>query len=148
MKDNIIFKDKLDNTLTTNFLEYKEYEKILITSGPTKITTSENYVLDGYDLSLDKNKNLIVSKKEAIITDKENNKISLSNFQYNTKSNFFKSLGDIEIQDKNNNTYKFSQIYIDTKKEIIGTDIKAYLNDDRFKINKEMIQEFFQITCL
>ena len=138
LKDNIIFKDKLNNTLTTNFIEYKEYEKILITSGPTKIITSENYILDGYDLSLDKNKNLVVSKKEAIITDNENNKISLRNFQYNTKSNFFKSLGDIEIQDKNNNTYKFSQIYIDTKKkEIIGTDIKAYLNDDRFKINKE-----------
>ena len=64
LKDNIIFKDKLDNTLTTNFLEYKEYEKILITSGPTKIITSENYVLDGYDLSLDKNKNLVVSKKK------------------------------------------------------------------------------------
>ena len=32
---------------------------------------------------------------------------------------------------------KFSQIYIDTlKKEILGTDIKAYLNQDIFKINK------------
>ena len=32
----------------------------------------------------------------------------------------------------------FSQIYIDTeKKEILGTDIKAFLNDNDFKINEK-----------
>ena len=32
-----------------------------------------------------------------------------------------------------NNEYEFSQIYIDTKKEILGTDIKAFMNDKTFK---------------
>ena len=34
------------------------------------------------------------------------------------------------------NSYEFSQLYIDTKKkEILGTDIKAFLNQDDIKIN-------------
>ena len=33
------------------------------------------------------------------------------------------------------NTYEFSQIYIDTKKEIVGSDSKAFMNDESFKID-------------
>ena len=37
-----------------------------------------------------------------------------------------------------NNSYKFSQIYINEKsKEIIGTDAKAFLNNNQFKFNKD-----------
>ena len=36
---------------------------------------------------------------------------------------------------RKNNSYNFSQIYIDEKKrEIVGTDIKAFLNE---RINKD-----------
>ena len=35
------------------------------------------------------------------------------------------------------NNYNFSQIYIDTKKkELLGTDIQSYFNDEEFKIDK------------
>ena len=89
-------------------------------------------------MSVNKKENLIFSENETYIVDQENNKIFLSNFKYNTIQNFFKSIGNIKVEDKNNNLYKFSQVYIDTKKkEIIGTDIKAYLNQDEFKIKEE-----------
>ena len=89
-------------------------------------------------MSLNKKENLIFSKNDTNIVDQENNKIFLSNFKYNTIQNFFKSIGDVEIEDKNDNLYKLSQVYIDTKKkEIIGTDIKAYLNQDEFKIKED-----------
>ena len=43
----------------------------------------------------------------------------------------------IKLTDKGKNTYEFSQIYIDTiKKEILGTDTKAFLRQDRFKMNE------------
>ena len=91
--------------------------------------------MESEDLFLNKNENLISNFKTKIM-DNDNNLIFLDNFKYNTKSNFFKSIGEIEVNDKNNNTYKFSQIFIDTKKkEIVGTDIKAYLNQQGFKIN-------------
>ena len=45
-------------------------------------------------------------------------------------------MGSINIIDKLDNSYKFSQIYIDTKKkEIIGTDAKAFMNQDDFKLD-------------
>ena len=45
-------------------------------------------------------------------------------------------MGYIKIEDINKNTYEFSQVYIDTKKkEILGTDIKAYMNQKDFKVN-------------
>ena len=33
--------------------------------------------------------------------------------------------------------YEFSQIYIDTKKEILGTDSKAFLNQEELKFNRD-----------
>ena len=45
------------------------------------------------------------------------------------------------------NSYEFSQLYIDTKKkEILGTDIKAFLNQDDFKINKQNKPRIFGNT--
>ena len=62
----------------------------------------------------------------------------MENFEYLTQSNIFKSIGYIKIEDIKNNSYEFSQLYIDTKKrEVIGTDIKAFLNNEQFKINEE-----------
>ena len=55
--------------------------------------------------------------------------VFLQNFEYHTKSNIFKSLGFAKIKDNRENNYEFSQIYIDTeKKEILGTDVKAFIN--------------------
>ena len=49
--------------------------------------------------------------------------------------------------DVNKNSYNFSQIYIDEKKkEIIGTDIKAYLNQESFKIQEDNKPRVFANT--
>ena len=137
LKNNISLTDKYNNILTTNHIEYREKQKIFSTKGPTKIITSEKYFLEGRDLTANKKENLIFSENETYIVDKENNKIFLSNFKYNTIQNFFKSIGNIKVEDKNNNLYKFSQVYIDTKKGDCRNCIKAYLNQDEFKIKEE-----------
>ena len=73
------------------------------------------------------------SKKPSKIVDVDNNQINLENFYFNSKDNIFRSTGLIKIFDNKKNSYEFSQIYIDTKKkEIIGTDVKAYLNQKDF----------------
>ena len=60
---------------------------------------------------------------------------------------FFKSIGSVEVFDNRKNKYQFSQIYIDTKKkEILGTDIKSYLNDQSFKINERNKPRVFANT--
>ena len=55
----------------------------------------------------------------------------------NIDSNIFKSIGFVKIQDKRIIFTNFSQIYIDTKKkEILGTDIKAFLNQEDLKVDQ------------
>ena len=94
----------------------------------------------------DNKKKLIKSDQNSILQDQDKNKIFLENFEYSINANFFKSVGLIEIQDNKKNIYKFSQIYIDTKKrEILGTDSKVFLNNDDFKLNKKITQEYFLI---
>ena len=52
--------------------------------------------------------------------------------------NFLSLLGYVKIEDLKKNIYEFSQIYIDTKqKKILGTDIKAKINQEDFKINEK-----------
>ena len=71
----------------------------------------------------------------------------MDNFEYLIKNNIFKSIGFIEIEDNEKNKSEFSQIYIDTKKkEILGTDIKAFVNQEDFKINKKNKPRIFANT--
>ena len=84
---------------------------------------------------------------ETTIIDPDKNKIFVTNFDYQIKNNIFKSTGSIEVLDNRKNKYQFSQIYIDTKKkEILGTDIKSYLNDQSFKINERNKPRVFANT--
>jgi LPS-assembly protein len=137
-ESNVKLIDRKRNIITASYAEYKEKEKIFKTIGETKIVTSENYIIKGEDIILDNKLKIIKSNKKATITDKEDNIINLDSFEYLVDSKIFKSIGFIEIKDIKNNSYKFSQIYIDTlKKEILGTDIKAFLNDSNFKINEK-----------
>ena len=58
----------------------------------------------------------------------------MDNFEYRLDNNIFKSIGLIKIEDKKKIHMSLSQVYIDTKKkEILGTDIKAFFNERSFK---------------
>ena len=136
LKKNVIAKDNKNNLIQTEFAEYDENKKILKSKGFTKIITSEKYIIESEDIIFDNSKNFIQSEKKTKIFDQDNNIIFLDNFKYQIETDIFKSIGFIEIEDKMKNSYKFSQIYIDTKnKEILGTDIKAFINQNDFKIN-------------
>ena len=139
--------DDKNNTIKSEYAEYNENLRVLKTVGLTKIITSEVYKLEGEDIILDDNKKMISSKTDTVVNDRNNNKIFLEKFEYHTESNIFKSVGYVKINDNLDNTYEFSQIYIDTnKKELLGTDIKAYLNDESFKINEKNKPRIFANT--
>ena len=147
LKDNVIAIDEKNNTLKTDYAEYQKDLKILKSKGKTTIFTSEGYYLVGKNIIFDNKNKFIKSGESATITDLENNKIFLENFEYSAKENFFKSLGNIKVVDSKENTYNFSQVYIDEKKrEIIGSDVKAYFNDKNFKVNKDNKPRIFANT--
>ena len=138
LRDQVILIDQQNNRIEAEYAEYYENKKLFISKGPTKIITNEGYVANGKNFILDNTQNLIKSDDEAIIKDKNENTIYLENFEFLNKKNIFKSIGLVKVTDNLENTYEFSQIYIDTvKKEILGTDIKAFINHDKFKINPD-----------
>ncbi len=136
LNKNIIAEDKDNNIITADNAEFDENKEIFKTFGPTNIITSEKYEVKSRDIIIN-NKNKTISSNELTsISDPEGNYIELQNFDYQIKNNIFKSIGSVKISDKLENDYEFSQIYIDTKKkEILGTDIKAFLNEESIKAN-------------
>lgn len=149
LKNNIVARDIKGNILKTNYAKYDEKTKIFNSSGPTTILTVEGYNLDGQDILLDDNKKIIKSNKKSLITDEDNNQIFLDNFEYVANNDIFKSFGSIKVEDKNQNSYYFSQIYIDTKKkEILGSDIKSFFNDEGMKIKKNNKPRIFANSLL
>ena len=138
LKRNIIVSDKDNNILKTEQATYDEMLKTFKAEGKTTFESSQGYTLEGTDISLNNKNKTIFSNNLTTLNDLDGNTISLENFEYISSKKVFKSLGKIEVNDKKNNTYLFSQIIIDTKnKEMIGTDVKAYLNDKQFKFDKK-----------
>jgi LPS-assembly protein len=149
IKNNVVMLDNENNTINTEYAEYNENNKIFTSRGPTTIITSEKYILEGKNITLNNEKRIIFSKEDSILKDQDGNRISLINFEYLIEKNIFKSLGLVNIKDKIGNSYNFSQIYIDTKKkEILGTDIKAFLNNQSFKINEKNDPRIFSNTAI
>ncbi len=136
LKGNVIALDRKNNRIEAEKAEYDGNLKLFKTIGITKILTSEGYKIEGENIVADNKERIINSNRETTITDKDLNKIYLKSFKYLIEENIFKSIGLIEIKDKMDNSYEFSQLYIDTKKkEMIGTDSKAFINEQSFKIN-------------
>ena len=146
-ENEVIAKDEKGNEFRTSRAEYDKELNLLQSKDETTILTSEGFKVLGKNILFDNKKKLIKSNNKAVVTDLEGNNIFLEKFEYSTKNSFFKSTGNIEVIDSKENSYKFSQIYIDEiKREIIGSDIKAYLNDDSLKINEKNKPRIFANT--
>ena len=147
LRKKIIAYDSQNNKIETEIADYNEKTKVFISKGPTVITTAEKYIVETEDILLNNKEGKINSNKKTTIIDKDRNKIFLESFEYSKGENIFKSIGNIKIIDNKENSYEFSQIYIDTKKkEILGTDSKAYLNDESLKFNKKNKPRIFSNT--
>ena len=147
IKKKIKAVDDKNNIIESEHAEYSEVSKILKSFGETKITTSENYIIISEDVMVNDELKIIKSNKKTTIFDPDDNEIYLDNFEYDATKNILKSVGRIIINDINKNSYEFSQVYIDTsKKEILGTDIKAYLNDKSLKSNTNNKPRIFANT--
>ena len=146
-ENNIQASDEKNNIIETNYAEYFDIDKVFKSKGLTKIVTSEKYVIETEDILLNNITNIVSSNKPTTIRDKDNNVIYLENFEYSKLDNIFKSIGYIQIEDSQGNKSEFSQIYIDTKKkEILGTDIKVFLNQEDFKVSENNKPRIFSNT--
>ena len=87
LKNNITVKDKEGNFVQANYAEYNENSKIFKSTGPTKILTTENYVIESSNILFDR-KSLILSENDTEIIDKDKNSIFLTNLNFLLKKIF------------------------------------------------------------
>ena len=139
--------DEQGNQFFSEYAKYNKLEELFETVGKTKIITSGGYEVLGSNVTFDNKKKIIQSSYKTQIKDKDGNKIFVDMFNYSTLTNIFFSQGNIKIIDINNNNYNFSEIYVDeNKKKIIGSDVKAFLNQNEFLSNSDNEPRFFANT--
>ena len=139
--------DEKGNELFSEYASYNKLDELIETVGPTRIITSGGYEVISANIIFDNKRKLIQSNYKTQITDKDGNKTLVDMFDYSTLTSIFFSKGNIKVYDINNNNYNFSEIYIDEKnKKIIGSDVKAFLNQDNISINENNEPRFFANT--
>ena len=144
---NVSSTDEKGNKLFSKFAKYDKVNELFETQGETKIITSSGFEALGADVTLDNNKQIIYSNKKTRIKDKDGNKIFVDMFSYSISTNIFFSKGNIKVLDINDNIYNFSEVYIDeNKRKIIGSDVKAFLNQEQLKVDKDNEPKFFANT--
>jgi len=147
LEGNVNSKDEKGNKLFSEHATYNKLDALFETLGETKIITSNGFEVLGTNIVLDNKKKLIYSNNKTQILDKDGNKILVEMFNYSILTNIFFSKGNIKVVDINNNNYNFSEIYIDEKKKkIIGSDVKAFLNQDGISISSDNEPRFFANT--
>ncbi len=136
--------DKKKNNIKSKKIKYDKNKQILNTFGETRIFTSQGYTVKTKNVLYDNNKRIFSSNNETEIVDKNGNTIVVNMFNYIVDKSMFLSAGKIKIIDNKNNEYYFSEIYIDEKKgQIVGSDIRAFLNDGSFKYDSRNQPRFF-----
>jgi LPS-assembly protein len=147
LENDVNFSDEMGNKVFSEYAKYNKIKEVIETFGDTKIITSAGYEVYGKNIVFDNKKNLIYSNNKTKIVDKDGNDILVEMFNYSILNNIFFSKGNIEIKDINNNNYFFSEVYIDEqKKQIIGSDVKAFLNQPDISINPDNNPRFFANT--
>ncbi len=144
---NVEAFDEKNNRLFSDYAKFSKEKELLETEGKTEITTSENFKVIGKNILFDNKKKIISSNDETKIIDRDGNEISVNMFKYLTEKNIFFSKGKINVVDNKNNEYNFSEVYIDEKKgKIVGSDVKAFLNEESLKENQANEPRLFANT--
>ena len=128
-KDVKIFDGPNKLSLKSQKVIYNKKKELIFSEDDTEILLSNVYKLKGKDISLDRVKLKLSSKKEAVIKDYYNNIIKLNNFNYSLKNKQIQTEKLIFI-DNNNNKYVAQDSIINLKeKKIASKDIELYFDD-------------------
>ena len=132
----------LNNNITINAQQifYLKNEEKIFTVGKTLIKISNRYDIEGFDLTLFKNKMILSSKKNAIITDNESNTYKLEQFQYSINQEILKGKNITAItNDKKNKSdeFIFETGFFDLKNnKFLAKNVVANLHKDIFGNDK------------
>jgi len=98
----------------------------------------EGYKLKTKNINYNTRKKILNSNEKSTFSDTDGNIVQTSMFQYNIEKNLFSSVGEIKINDIKKNKYFFKELHVDTKKkEMVGSDVSALLDQESFGVSEE-----------
>lgn len=143
IEGNVTITDVEGNILKTSKASYDKINNKIVAYESTQVEFGEGYSLTTNGILYDTLEKIISSNRNTSFIDSDGNKIEVNMFQYLMKENIFSSVGEITIVDINNNKYLFKELHVDTKKkEMIGSDISAALDQENFGLTKKSDPRF------
>ena len=131
-----LFDLKNDITINAEQVFYLKNEEKILTLGKTLIKVSNKYNIEGFDMTLLKDKMILSSKKNTVITDNKSNTYKLEGFQYSINSEILKGKNiTVTTNNKKDNGDKFffRTGFFDLKKnEFLAKDIFVTLHKNIF----------------
>ena len=143
IEGNVNIIDADGNILKTSKAAYDKLNNKIITYENTQLEFGDGYSLITNSILYDTLEKIISSNQNTNFIDSDGNKIQATMFQYLIKENMFSSIGEITVVDINKNKYLFKELHVDTKKkEMIGSDISAVLDQENFGLTKKSDPRF------
>jgi LPS-assembly protein len=136
-KGNVKVEDKNKNiVMYTNEVIYLMNEEKISTLGKTNINIEDKYNIDGYDITLFRNKMIISSNEDAIISDDASSIYELGKFQYSINEEILKGEKIKIITDVGGNKsdqHFFQKGFFDLKNdEFLGKDIDVIFHKELY----------------
>ena len=131
ISNNVVYKD-LKNLLTikTDEINFYEISNIINTSGLTTIEYNNKYLLEGKNITFDKNENKIFSSDLALIKDKFDNQISFEEYNILLDDQLL-TTNKAKLTDKELNIYQIDKLYYDYDREmIVGKDVEVNIDNE------------------
>ena len=126
------------NIIQTDKVIYDKKNEIITTLLNSSLKLENGYNLNSNKIIYKNLEKIISSDQNSVLSDLDGNIITVSMFQYFFEKSLFSSIGKIKIIDSKKNKYFFKELHVDTKKrEMIGSDVSAVLDEDNFGGCKE-----------
>ena len=134
---NVSLVDQLNEIeIKSNFIEYKKQKDLIYIKGPSEMIIGKNYKVKTKNLYFNREAMNVYSNFSTTITDKNENKIKVKSFNLDLLSKIAQ-VNLIELKDNQKNIIEIDEGLINLKdKEIIGKNVKAFLNKSIFNNKK------------
>ena len=131
LEKNIIIEDELNEILlNSEKIVYDKNKEIIFSEDKTEVFISNQYILIGKDINLDRNLFKLSSKKKAIIKDNYNNILNLDGFDYLIKDKKVQT-NQLIFLDNTGNRYVSKNSLIDlNNQKIASKDIELHFNEN------------------
>jgi len=135
---NTIIEDKINKiTIKTNQIIFYEKLNIIISKGDTAINLTNDHLLEGSNITFNRNLKEISSNDNALVTDIDKNQIKMSRFNFSILKKILKA-SLVKIIDSYKNDYEIENIqYNLNTKQVLGKDLIVNFNNEGLNTTAE-----------